>query len=181
MSTTAEETPTTVPPPAEPAGGEESRLDELKDNIKDEQQKEISYILETSRIDDKRSKFLAKQNQYKIMFDDGQEATFKRRPLSSRKNKEIDDLRSSFVANQRMARGEKVKINGKTYESTNDLLFEAYKLTALYCLGLTAEQYDSGIWEDDPEYMDRGVFGLRSILTACLLRAVHGVAYFPQP
>jgi hypothetical protein len=156
-------------------------LDELKDSIKEEQQKEISYILETSQIDDKRSKFLAKQNQYKIIFDDGKTQTFKRKPLSSRKNKEIDDLRSSFVANQRMARGEKVKINGKTFESTNDLLFEAYKLTAIYCLGMTEEQYDSGIWEDDPEYMDKGIYGLRSILTACLLRAVHGVAYFPQP
>jgi hypothetical protein len=160
---------------------EESSLDELKDTIKEEQQKEISYILETSQIDDKRSKFLAKQNQYKVMLDDGKTQTFKRKPLSSRKNKEIDDLRSSFVTNQRMARGEKVKINGKTFESPNDLLFEAYKLTAMYCLGMTEEQYDSGIWEDDPEYMDKGIYGLRSILTACLLRAVHGVAYFPQP
>jgi len=74
----------------------EQPLDELKESIKEEQQKEISYILETSQVDDKRSKFLAKQNQYKVIFDNGKEDTFKRKPLSSRKNKEIDDLRSSL-------------------------------------------------------------------------------------
>ena len=161
-------------------------LDELKESIKEEQQKEISYILETSQVDDKRSKFLAKQNQYKVIFDNGKEDTFKRRPLSSRKNKEIDDLRSSFISNQRTlgggnSAGAKIKVNGKAFDNTNDLLFEAYRLTAVYCLGMTTEQYDSAIWEDEPEYMDKGIYGLRSILTACLLRAVHGVAYFPQP
>ena len=161
-------------------------LDELKESIKEEQQKEISYILETSQVDDKRSKYLAKQNQYKVIFDNGKEDTFKRRPLSSRKNKEIDDLRSSFITNQRTlgssnTSGTKIKVNGKAFDNTNDLLFEAYRLTAVYCLGMTDDQYDSAIWEDEPEYMDKGIYGLRSILTACLLRAVHGVAYFPQP
>jgi hypothetical protein len=51
----------------------------------------------------------------------------------------------------------------------------------MYCLGMTNDQYDSGIWEDDPDYMTQGVYGLRSILGACLLRAVHGTVYFPQP
>jgi hypothetical protein len=164
---------------------EESSLDELKDTIKEEQQKEISYILETSQIDDKRSKFLAKQNQYKVILDDGKTHTFKRKPLSVRKNKEIDDLRSAFVASQRSTTptvlNKEISVNGKTFENTNDMLFEAYRLTAIYCLGMTEEQYDSAIWEDEPDYMDKGIYGLRSILTACLLRAVHGVAYFPQP
>jgi hypothetical protein len=164
---------------------EEESLDELKDTIKEEQQKEISYILETSQIDDKRSKFLAKQNQYKVILDDGKTHTFKRKPLSVRKNKEIDDLRSAFVASQRSTTptvlNKEISVNGKTFENTNDMLFEAYRLTAIYCLGMTEEQYDSAIWEDEPDYMDKGIYGLRSILTACLLRAVHGVAYFPQP
>jgi hypothetical protein len=46
---------------------------------------------------------------------------------------------------------------------------------------MTDKQYDESIWEDDQEWMPKDVFGLRSILAACLLRAVHGVAYFPQP
>jgi hypothetical protein len=168
-------------------------LDELKDNIKEEQQKEISYVLETSQADDKRSKFLAKKNEYKVKFDDGKTQTFKRKPLSVRKNKEIDDLRSAFVANQRSSSSsstlssivaggnKKINVNGKAFDNTNDILFEAYKLTAVYCLGMTEKQYDSSIWEDEPEDMDQEIYGLRSILTACLLRAVHGVAYFPQP
>ena len=82
---------------------QEPPLDQLKESIKEEQQKEISYILETSQIDDKRSKYLAKQNQYKIIFDDGKEMTFRRKPLSSRKNKEIDDLRSVFVSQRPIA------------------------------------------------------------------------------
>lgn len=159
-----------------------------EDEIKQIKNDEVSYILETSRIDDKRSKFLAKKNEYKVIFDDGKEETFKRKPLSSRKNKEIDDLRSSFIINQRGAgigggttTTTKIKVNGKVFDNANDLLFEAYRLTAIYCLGMTDNQYDSAIWEDEPEYMDKGIYGLRSILTACLLRAVHGVAYFPQP
>jgi hypothetical protein len=71
--------------------------DDLKNEIKDAQEKEISYILEASQIDDKRSKYLAKLNDYKIAFEDGSIDTFKRKPLSSKKTKEIDDLRSAFA------------------------------------------------------------------------------------
>ena len=158
---------------------QEPPLDQFKESIKEEQQKEISYILETSRIDDKRSKFLAKKNEYQVIFDDGKVQTFKRKPLSSRKNKEIDDLRSAFISSQRssssssitniLGGGKKTTVNGKEFDNYNDLLFEAYKLTAMYCLGMTEKQYDASIWEDEPEYMDRGIYGLRSILTACLL------------
>jgi hypothetical protein len=154
--------------------------DELKQTIKDTQDKEISYILEASQIDDKRSKYLAKKNEYKIIFEDGKEETFKRKPLTSKKNKEIDDLRSAFASN-RLETKTKVKVNGKEFDNIQDVLYEAFKKTAEYCLGLTADQYDSGIWEDDPEYMKKDIYGLRSVLGACLLRAVHGVAYFPQP
>lgn len=160
---------------------EQTTVQEIK-QIKND---EISYILETSQTDDKRSKYLAKKNDYKIIFDDGKTQTFKRKPLSSRKNKEIDDLRSAFISNQRSTVStiinKKVNVNGKTFDNANDILFEAYRLTAVYCLGMNDSQYDSAIWEDEPEYMDKGIYGLRSILTACLLRAVHGVAYFPQP
>lgn len=156
--------------------------------IKEEQKKELSYILEASQADDKRTKYLAKKNEYIIMFDDGHTETFKRKPLSSKKNKEIDDLRSAFI-NNRFGRSSnssskddsKIVINGKEFQTQNDVLFEAYSLTAQYCLGMTSDQYDSGIWEDDPELMAQGIFGLRSVLTACLLRAVHGIAYFHPP
>lgn len=155
--------------------------------IRNSQQKELSYILEASQADDKRTKYLAKKNEYTIMFDDGHTETFKRKPLSSRKNKEIDDLRSAFI-NNRFGKNNnkddftnKIIVNGREFETQNDVLFEAYSLTAQYCLGMTPDEYDSGIWEDDPELMAQGIFGLRSVLTACLLRAVHGIAYFHPP
>lgn len=157
--------------------------DEISKSIKTEQEKEISYILEASQADDKRTKYLAKKNEYNIVFDDGHTEIFKRKPLSSKKNKEIDDLRSAFINNRfgKSKDGSKIIVNGREFENQSDVLFEAYKITAEYCLGMTSEQYDNAIWEDDPQYMDQDTYGLRSILTSCLLRAVHGIAYFPQP
>lgn len=154
--------------------------DELKQSIKESQDKEISYILEASQIDDKRSKYLAKLNEYKIAFEDGSSNTFKRKPLSSKKNKEIDDLRSAFAAHRLDTKG-KIKVNGVDYDNIQDVLYDAFRKTAIYCLGMTSDQYDSGIWEDDKDYIDKGIYGLRSVLGACLLRAVHGTVYFPQP
>lgn len=152
--------------------------------IRDNQQKELTYMMEASQADDKRTKYLAKKNEYTIMFDDGHTEVFKRKPLSSRKNKEIDDLRSAFI-NNRFGKNNKdstiIVVNGREFETQNDVLFEAYNLTAQYCLGMTSEQYYSGIWEDDPDLVAQDIFGLRSVLTACLLRAVHGIAYFRQP
>lgn len=159
-----------------------SSKDQLKDAIKDEQKKEVSYILEASQADDKRSKFLAKQSEYKILFDDGEVRTFKRKPLSIRQNKEIDDLRSAFLNHKFDKEKNSVLKMGKLiFTNNNDILFEAFKRTAVYCLGIPDKDYDSAIWEDDIEYMKKGVYGMRSILGACLLRAVHGVAYFQQP
>jgi SpoVK/Ycf46/Vps4 family AAA+-type ATPase len=157
--------------------------DQINQAIKEEKQKEISYIMEASQIDDKRSKYLAKKNEYKVLFEDGKVKTFKRKPLSVRKNKEIDDLRSTFLANMRdlESRGQKITVAGSEFDNVNDVLFEAFKRTASYCLDINGEEYDNAIWEDDPDYMKKDVYGLRSVLAACLLRAVHGVAYFPQP
>lgn len=161
--------------------------DELGKNIKAEQQKEVSYIVEASQADDKRTKFLAKLNEYNIAFEDGSSKTFKRKPLSSRKNKEIDDLRSTFSSyrfdNNKGDRGDnkKIKVNNEEFDNVSDVLYEAFKRTAKYCLGMTDEEYDSAIWEDDQAYLDQGIYGLRSILAGCLMRAVHGIAYFRQP
>ena len=159
---------------------QEQTDDQLTKTIKEEQQKEVSYVLEASQTDDKRSKYLAKKSEYKVIFDDGKEKTFKRKPLSSRKNKEIDDLRTAFISNK-LDSTKKIKVADQQFDTVNDVLYEAFKRTAEYCLGMTSDQYDSAIWEDDPEYMEKDIFGLRSVLGACLLRAVHGVAYFPQP
>jgi hypothetical protein len=153
--------------------------DELDQTIKEEQQKEVSYILEATQADQKISKYLAKKSEYKIIFDDGKELTFKRKPLSSKKNREIDDLRTAYTAN-RLNPNKPITINGQEFKDANEALYEAFVKTAEYCLGLTRKQYDSAIWEDFPEYMDNDIYGLRSIIAACLLRAVHGVAYFPQ-
>jgi hypothetical protein len=113
------------------------------------------------------------------MFDDGHSKPFKRKPLSSKKNKEIDDLRTGFTSN-RFNPKEKVIVNDQEFKDANDVLYEAMVKTAEYCLGMTRQEYDFAIWEDDQELMDKDIYGLRSILTSCLLRAVHGVAYFPQ-
>lgn len=157
--------------------------DQISQAIKEEKQKEVSYIMEASQIDDKRSKYLAKLNEYKVIFENGKVQTFKRKPLSVRKNKEIDDLRSVFLSNVRnlQARNQKITVSGREFDNVNEVLYEAFRLTADYCLDLKGKSYDEAIWEDDPEYMKKGIYGIRSILAACLLRAVHGVAYFPQP
>jgi len=139
------------------------------------QHKELSYIMEVGKINEQRSKYLAKKNQFKIAFEDGKDETFTRKPLSAKKNREIDELRSNFTGGTK-----NIKVNGKTYPDGNAVLHECYKKTAEYCLGLTADQYDSAIWEDFPEYMDRDIYGLQSILISCWMRSIHGVAYFPQ-
>src|SRR5688572_29981573 len=95
---------------------EQQSDDELKQTIKDNQEKQISYVLEASQIDDKRSKFLAKLNEYKIAFEDGSTDTFKRKPLSSRKNKEIDDLRSAFASHRGDIKST-IKVNGQEFEN----------------------------------------------------------------
>ena len=156
--------------------------DEIKQSIKDVQNQEISYILEASQIDDKRSKYLAKKNEYRIPFEDGSIETFKRKPLSSKKNKEIDDLRTAF-ANNRLDRNSrtKIKVNGKEFDTIPDILYEAFIKTAEYCLGMPLAKFESALWEDDEMYSKDDVYGLRSVLGACLLRAVHGIVYFPQP
>jgi hypothetical protein len=158
----------------------ENQLDQA---IKKEQEREMSYIMEAQQADDKRTKYLAKKSEYKIAFEDGSETVFKRKPLSSKKNKEIDDLRLAYFAH-RLDRNifQKVKVRDKEFSNLNDILEAAYKKTAEYCLGLTEEQYDNAIWEDDLDYMQKkDIYGLKSVITACLLRAVHGVAYFHQP
>ena len=143
--------------------------------IKEAQQKELSYIMEVGQVSEKRSKYLAKKNEYKVMFDDGQHETFKRRPISSKKNKEIDELRSKFTM-----LGTNIKIGDSTYADGMAILHEAYKKTAEYCLGLDGKKYDNAIWEDFEEYMDKDIYGLQSILIACWMRSIHGIAYFPQ-
>jgi vacuolar-type H+-ATPase subunit I/STV1 len=154
--------------------------DELKESIKNAQDKEVSYILEASQIDDKRSKYLAKKNDYTIAFEDGSTENFKRKPLSSRKNKEIDDLRTAFAQNRSDLRA-KVKVNGQVFETIQDVLYEAFIKTAEYCLGMDKQKFETALWEDFDEYTDKDIYGLRSVLGACLLRAVHGSVYFPKP
>jgi hypothetical protein len=79
------------------------------------------------------------------------------------------------------SKGHKIKVAGSEFDNVNDVLFEAFRRTADYCLGIEGDEYENAIWEDDPDHMEKDVYGLRSVLAACLLRAVHGVAYFPQP
>lgn len=155
--------------------------DEITKQIREEQDAELSYTRESSKASSERSKYLAKQNSYTIMMGNGQPKTVKRMPLSAKRNKEIEDLRSAFMTYKDTSEDKPITINGKEFKSRSDILFEAYKKTANYCLGLTDEEHDDAIWEDDDEYVKKGIFGTRSIIEGCLLRAVHGIAHFSQP
>ena len=153
----------------------------LNKAIKEEQAKELSYILEAGSASAERIKYLAKKNKYKIALDNGSKKTVTRIPLSARKNKEIEDIRTAFATNRFVTKDNPVKIGSKTFTNRSDILFEAYKKTAEYCLNISEKEYETVIWEDFDEYIEEDVWGLRSIVEACLLRAVHGIAHFRQP
>ena len=106
--------------------------------------------------------YLQKQNQFRIEFDGGRTKVFQRQPLSSKRIREIQniqDVTESYSAGRR--------------------LLSVYRLCAKYCLGITNDiEFESAIWEDDPDLQSQKIFGLKSVLDACLLRAVHGIAYY---
>ena len=159
---------------------------ELIQEIQDEKEQQLGYILEAGKASKQRVEYLAKQNEYKIAFDDGKTRTIKRKPLSAKKNKEIEDLRSGFSSSKNYEEeyekeGKKFKVSGQEFDTRADILFEAYKKCAMHCLGVTEKEYDSMIWEDDEEQEKKGVFGIKSIIEACMMRSVHGTAYFHQP
>lgn len=160
--------------------------DHIQEEIQDEQAEQLSYILDASKASKQRLEYLAKKNEYTVQFDNGKTKTIKRKPLSAKKNKEIEDLRSAFSSSRKYEEeferdGKKIIINGQEFNSRVDILFEAYKKTSEYALGLKPEEYDSIIWEDDEELEKKDIFGIKSIVEACLMRTVHGIAYFRHP
>ena len=160
--------------------------EQLIKDIQDEKGGELSYILDANKASKQRVEYLAKQNEYTVAFDNGKTKTLKRKPLSAKKNKEIEDLRTGFTSSRTYEedyekQGKKFVINGQEFNNRADILFEAYKKCAIYCLDITEDQYDSLIWEDDEELENKGVFGIKSIVEACMMRTVHGTAYFHQP
>ena len=155
--------------------------DELSKQILEKQSQELSYMTEASKASDERTKYLAKKNSYTIVFDDGTRRTVQRKGLSNKKNKEIDDLRTAFALTNRIDPDKPLKVAGYEFTSVGDIVFTAFQKTAEYCLGLTAEEYDNAIAEDDEELVKEDVWGTRSIILACLVRAVHGLAYFHNP
>ena len=106
--------------------------------------------------------YLQKQNEFRIEFDGGRTKVFQRQPLSSKRIREIhniQDISESFSAGRR--------------------LLSVYRLCAKYCLNITNDiEFESAIWEDDPDLQSQKIFGLKSVLDACLLRAVHGIVYY---
>jgi hypothetical protein len=160
--------------------------EQLVKEIQEEKGDDLTYILDASKASKQRTEYLAKQSEYKIAFDNGKTKTFKRKPLTAKKNKEIEDLRSAFTSsrnyeNEYEKEGKKFKVNRQEFDSRSDILFEAYKKCAMYCLGVTEDEYDSMIWEDDEELESKQVFGIKSIIEACMMRTVHGISYFHQP
>jgi hypothetical protein len=108
--------------------------------------------------------YLNKINEFKIEFDGGIVKKFERKPLSSKNIKEVERIRN----------------NTSSYPSHFDALFASYQLIARHSLGIsTQEEFDSAILEDDPELIEKDkVFGLKSVLDACLLRSINGIAYY---
>lgn len=104
--------------------------------------------------------YLQKQNEFRIEFDGGRTKVFQRQPLSSRKIREIQNI-------QRIT------------ESAGRRLLSVYRLCAKHCLDITNDiEFESAIWEDDPDLTNQKIFGLKSVLDACLLRATNGIAYY---
>jgi hypothetical protein len=159
---------------------------ELIQEIQDEKEQQLGYILDAGKASKQRVEYLAKQNEYKVAFDNGKTRSIKRKPLSAKKNREIEDLRSAFTSSRNYEdeyekAGKKFKVGSQEFDNRADILFEAYKKCAIHCLGVTEEEYDSMIWEDDEEQEKKGIFGIKSIIEACMMRSVHGTAYFHQP
>lgn len=158
----------------------------IEQEIQDEKEEQLGYILESGKASRQRVEYLAKKNEYNVAFEDGSIKTVKRKPLSAKKNKDIEDLRSAFSSSRKYEdefekEGKKIVVNGQEFNNRVDILFEAYKKTAEYCLGITSDEYDSLLWEDDENLIkNKDVFGIKSIVEACLMRTVHGIAYFHQ-
>jgi hypothetical protein len=168
-------------------GKEKSKEQEqIVKEIQEEKEEQLSYILDATKASKQRLEYLAKKDEYNVQLDDGSIKTLKRKPLSARKNKEIEDLRTAFSSSRKYEdefeeQGKTIKVNGQEFNSRSDVLFEAYKKTAMYCLGVTETEYDSMNWEDTEELEEKDIFGIKSIVEACLMRTVHGIAYFHQP
>lgn len=108
--------------------------------------------------------YLNKLNEFKVEFDGGIVKRLERKPLSSKNIKEVERIRASWSSSS----------------SHFDILFASYRVLARYGLGIsTQDEFDCAIWEDDPELVQKHkVFGLKSVLDACLLRAMNGIAYY---
>jgi hypothetical protein len=104
--------------------------------------------------------YLNKLNEFKIEFDGGIVKRLERKPLSSKNIKEVERIR--------------------TNSTSFNALIASYKILALHGLGISKpDEFDSAIWEDDPKLIQSDkIFGLKSVLDACLLRAINGIAYY---
>jgi hypothetical protein len=116
----------------------------------------MQQLESTTTIDINRF-YLYKKNEFRIEFEGNKARIFQRLPLSSKDLREIQRLQDS-----------------------NTKVFDRYRLSAKYSLGITDPiVFESAIWEDDPYLVkEKDVFGLRSVLDACMMRAIHGIAYF---
>jgi hypothetical protein len=107
--------------------------------------------------------YLQKQNKFKVEFDGGKTKVFQRQPLSSKRIREIQNLQDITESSPAGTR-----------------LLSVYRLCANYCLNITNDiEFESAIWQDDPDLTQtQQIFGLKSVLDACLLRSTHGIAYY---
>jgi hypothetical protein len=61
-----------------------TKQQELVQEIQDEKEQQLGYILDASKASKQRVEYLAKQNEYTIAFDDGTTRSIKRKPLSAK-------------------------------------------------------------------------------------------------
>src|SRR5215212_1377572 len=94
--------------------------------------------------------YLQQQTESTIEIAGGRKKVFQRRAVSSKKLKEIYNIQ---------------RINESS--SPGKKLLRIYRLCAEYCLGITNDiEFESAIWEDDPDLVQIKIFGLKSVLDA---------------
>ena len=134
---------------------------------------------------DERKKYLAKKNVYSLMYVDGdgneEIREYPRKPLKTKYIQQIINLRNSATTFGLFGKTKQV-IAGITYTDPNTMVLDSFRLMAKHALGITDDkEYENLIWEEEEEMNKQDIFGLNSVLEACLLRGIKGGAFFTLP
>ena len=144
-----------------------------------------TYEEEVETATEERLKYLAKKNVYLLQYidDNGNEEVreYQRKPLKSKHIQEITMLRNHAAGFGLFGTNRPIIAN-KTYTDPNTMVFDAFRLTAKYSLGIEDDkEYDNLVWEDDEDLNKQDIWGLKSVLEATIKRGVRGGAFFTLP